>query len=165
MAEGMVTNSFTKYFFMKWTISQEEFNKLTPAEQKFFTVKKVEKKKGGGGYGAVKPKKVPWVSHGDLPKLGRRVRRKYEIFCGGFLYFYDKTLMDYLKEVNGKVKGAGNKFLTYFKGKSFNHTMTFEWGADKEKPGRRRVTIYLSPPAGNPDPPTTPSPPPPETSN
>jgi len=149
---------------MKWTISQAEFNKLTQAERKFFTVEKTAKKKGKG-YGAPGSKKAAWVSYGDLPKLGTRVRRKYEIFCGGFLYFYDNTLSEYLKEVNGKVKGAGNKFLTYFKGKSFNHTMRFEWGADKQKPGRRRVTIYLTPPAGNPDPPSPPAPPPPETSN
>jgi hypothetical protein len=144
---------------MKWMISQKEFDNLSTTEQKFFAVKK------DGKTGAPKPKKSEWISYGDLPKMGKRVKRKYEIFCGGFLFFYDNDLMEYLKEVNGKTKGAGNKFLTYFKGKSFNHTMTFEWGPDKQKPGRGRVTVYLSPPAGNPDPPTPPAPPPPETSS
>jgi hypothetical protein len=141
---------------MKWLISQQEFDALTQAERKFFAVKK--------SY-VVGAKKKEWVSYGDLPKLGKRVKRKYEIFCGGFLYFYDNDLMQYLKEVNGNMKGAGSKFLKYFQKKSFNHTMSFEWGPDKQKPGRGRVTIYLDPPAGNPDPPTPPAPPPPEMSN
>ena len=145
-----------KFFIMRWVISTDEFNKLSPAEKKFFA-KKIKTT-------APKLKINEWVSYGDLPKMTKRARRKYEIFCGGFLYFYDNDFIAYLKEVNGKTKGAGNKFLAYFKNKSFDHDISFVWEPDKSKPGRVRVTVYLNPPAGNPDPPRPPAPPPPESS-
>ena len=141
---------------MKWIVSDKDFDQLTPAEKKFFR-KKVQT-------GVPKPKINAWVSYGNLPKLNKRARRKYEIFCGGFLYFYDNDLINYLKEVNGKVKGGGTKLLQYFKKKSFDHDISFEWGPDKQNPGKTRVTVYLNPPAGNPDPPSPPAPPPPESS-
>jgi hypothetical protein len=144
---------------MKWKISQKEFNRLSPKDQKsgFFDVKKQ------GHTGALRKKK-PWAYYDNLPIMGRQVKRKYEIFCGGFLYFYDHRLRRYLASVNLKVNRAGDKFLEYFKGKSFNHDLSFVWKDDKKHKGRMAVTIYLDPPAGNPDPPTTPAPPPPETS-
>ena len=130
-----------------------------------------------------------WITHpninpkyplsDDLPKnlKSRKAQRKYEIFCGGFLYFYDVELEKYPKKIvdeyPNKFNGAefGNecyeKLQNFFTkvGVGQEHKIFFEWGINKENDNKFSVRIYINPPAGNPDPPTTPGPPPPESSN
>jgi hypothetical protein len=127
-----------------------------------------------------------WVTHHDLDKLKKKAQRKYEIYCGGFLDFYDIPLVVFK---NGKVVSGylidlqkknlvSQDLLKYFEDKlesesepqpqndpdrQFNHEIYFEWGKETE-PNKIFVTIYLNPAAGNPDPPTPPAPPPPESS-
>ena len=142
---------------MKWKISKKEFDNLSTDDQNsgFFIVKPVKT--------IAHTVKNVWKTYKNLPIVERKAQRKYEIFCGGFLYFYDKRLVNYLKDVNNKAGGGGDSILNYLKGKKFNHDLWFEWTTDK-KAGKTSVTIYLNPPAGNPDPPPPPAPPPPETS-
>jgi hypothetical protein len=105
-----------------------------------------------------------WVTYDNLDKLKKKVQRKYEIFCGGFLGFYDDELIHYLgTELKGKVT-VGAELIDYLTGKAADHEIFFEWGKDKKNADKIFVTIYLNPPAGNPDPPSPPAPPPPETS-
>lgn len=126
------------------------------------------------------PKKTTfyiWTEHADLPKMSQTVQRKYEIFCGGFLYFYDHQLISHEK---GKATGEGYLYdlqndhnlnvgpvLDYFKTKLnkglLDHEMWFSWEKDPANGKRWKVSIYLNPEPGNPDPPSTPKPPPPET--
>ena len=161
-------------FFMKWTIDQKEFDALSPDEQKHFSVQKTSSGKSVITEASLKKKGFAlWTKHTKVkfPKAMslssiNRVKRKYEIFCGGFLWFYDRTLLRYLNEVNKKTNNAGNNFLQYFQVKKqsknqFNHTMAFIW---EQNADGWTVKIYLNPPAGNPDPPSTPKPPPPENS-
>ena len=98
----------------------------------------------------------------------RKAQRKYEIFCGGFLYFYDeelgkypaKIVEEYPKKFNGEqFDGECREKLERFFSRlevTKKHKMFFDWGKDY-------LRIYLNPKPGNPDPPSTPSPPPPET--
>jgi hypothetical protein len=119
-----------------------------------------------------------WVTYpnDDYPeplpeRLLRNVKaqRKYEIFCGGFIYFYDeelgkypaKIVEEYPKKFNGEqFDGPCLEKLQKFFSKlevSKKHKLFFDWGKDY-------VRIYINPKPGNPDPPSTPGPPPPETS-
>jgi len=108
----------------------------------------------------------------ELPERllrNKKAQRKYEIFCGGFLYFYDeelgkypdKIVKEYPKKFNGEqFDGICLEKLQKFFGKlevNKKHTMFFDWG-------KNYVRIYLRPGPGNPDPPSGPAPPPPETS-
>jgi hypothetical protein len=98
-----------------------------------------------------------------------RAQRKYEIFCGGFIYFYDEELgkypakiaEEYPKKFNGEQFGDEclEKLRNFFGKLEVNkkHKLFFDWREDS-------VTIYIQPAPGNPDPPSTPAPPPPETS-
>jgi hypothetical protein len=79
----------------------------------------------------------------DLPKRligNRKAQRKYEIFCGGFIYYHDVEF----KKYEGK----------------FEHTIFFDWAKRKDK-----VTIYINktPTQFNAVPPPPPPPPPPES--
>jgi len=113
-----------------------------------------------------------WVTHDNLSgrlMKSRKAQRKYEIFCGGFLYFYDEELKKYpakiVEEFPKKFPGeefgeACQKKLEAFFSKLEvykKHKIFFDWGKDY-------VRIYINPKPGNPDPPATPAPPPPETS-
>jgi hypothetical protein len=98
-----------------------------------------------------------------------KAQRKYEIFCGGFIYFYDeelgkypaKIVEEYPKKFNGEqFDGPCLEKLQRFFSKlevTKKHKLFFDWGKDY-------VRIYINPKPGNPDPPSTPAPPPPETS-
>jgi hypothetical protein len=98
-----------------------------------------------------------------------KAQRKYEIFCGGFLYFYDEELKKYpakiVEEYPKKFSGEQFDGICQEKLERFfsklevykKHKIFFDWGKDY-------VRIYINPKPGNPDPPSTPSPPPPETS-
>lgn len=122
-----------------------------------------------------------WVTHPDLPQLKKRARRKYEIFCGGFLCFYDRDFLEYLKELSNKSVQTGvtgavvNTLKEYFNKQKrlsqnpldagklrLEHRIFFEWGKEADKD--MFVTIYINPDPGNPDPPRPPGPPPPESS-
>jgi len=113
-----------------------------------------------------------WVAHRNLSSRllrSRKAQRKYEIFCGGFLYFYDvelgkypqKVVDEYPKKFPGEQFGeeCQKKLVQFFGRLEVNkeHTIFFDWGRDY-------VRIYINPRPGNPDPPSTPAPPPPETS-
>ena len=119
-----------------------------------------------------------WTFHRNLRPMSQKARRKYEIFCGGFLYFYDHQI---LSHKNGKDVGKGYLYdlkkdhnidvepiLAYFRTKLsdglLDHEMWFNWEKDPKHENRWQVTIYLNPAPGNPDPPSTPPPPPPEDS-
>jgi hypothetical protein len=96
----------------------------------------------------------------------RKAQRKYEIFCGGFLYFYDEELGKYPEKIAEEYpkKFPGDQFecqkkLEAFFGKlevNKKHKIFFDWG-------KKSVTIYIKPEPGNPDPPSPPAPPPPES--
>ncbi len=141
--------------------------------------------KGGKKAYAYKNKKGPqppkeffeWVTYDNLDPLKPRARRKYEIFVGGFLNFYDDKLKEYPQKIVDEYpkKFAGQQFGTecYKKLQDFfeivgigkTHEIYFDWGNDEANKGKIYVTIFINPPAGNPDPPIPPSPPPPESSN
>lgn len=161
---------------MKWAKTHLELHdenikpseiKVAFAEYDSISVKSTKKKgktvKTANGVGANNKIFYQWATYDNLPPMNKPARRKYEIFCGGFLYFYDNDLLKYLKEVNNKYAGGGKgtDFLNYYKNKSFDHEIYFQWEKNK---GHMSVTIFISPTAGNPDPPTPPAPPPPETS-
>jgi hypothetical protein len=98
----------------------------------------------------------------DIPQ--KKGQRKYEIFCGGFLNFYEETLREYLPEVFKKYFPTADtvfkdNFLKYFKDKPGDYEVFFEWANNGDS-----VIIFLNPDPGNPDPPSPPAPPPPETS-
>jgi hypothetical protein len=157
----------------------------TAPPQKTVSSNKVSSEAFGLRKTGIKGKGVPtktvfklWTVHKNLPNMSEKIRRKYEVFCGGFLYFYDNEL---LAHKNGKETGKGylhdlkndhqmpvEPVMDYFRDKLNNglldHEMWFNWGPDPTKKGRWMVTIYLNPPPGNPDPPSTPPPPPPEDS-
>jgi len=118
-----------------------------------------------------------WVTfpNSDYPdplpqRLLRNVKaqRKYEIFCGGFIYFYDEELgkypakihEEYPKKFNGEQFDGPclEKLQNFFNKLEVNkkHKIFFDWGKDY-------VRIYINPKPGNPDPPSTAPPPPPET--
>lgn len=100
----------------------------------------------------------------------RKAQRKYEIFCGGFIYFYDeelgkypaKIVEEFPKKFNGETfDGVCQEKLERFFSRLEvykKHRIFFDWGKDY-------VRIYINPKPGNPDPPSTPSPPPPETNS
>jgi hypothetical protein len=88
-----------------------------------------------------------WVTYPVLPGLGKRAARKYEIFCGGFLYYHDVEL---------KLK---------LEGKKFEHKIFFEWLPKGKGVKKDKVKIYINstPAQFNPNPPHPPAPPPPES--
>lgn len=175
---------------MKWVNFDDEI-KLRPGEDKYFKdlntpplpphIKSLSYDK------IVKRKKETLKKEGfkllvrhDSKKSNKKfkcdsdsARRKYEIFCGGFLYFYDNELGNYAgkSKLGKKNKNAAEGLAAYLRSKGFmsgkkdgrlkmNHAIAFIWGQDGTW-----VEVYLNPPqTKNPDPPSTPSPPPPETS-
>jgi hypothetical protein len=109
-----------------------------------------------------------WVTYHNLERknMRKKQQRKYEIFVGGYLSFYDEKLLPYLQDdlkAKGKVD-VGDPLIAYIKDRTkVPHEVFFEWGKEDIEGERKMfVRIYLNPPAGNPDPPTPPAPPPPE---
>ena len=116
-----------------------------------------------------------WITHNNLRPLKKKGRRKYEAFVGGFLFFHEKELQKYPQKIvdeyplkfNGEQFGTEcyDKLQKFFKkvGIGVDHEIYFEWGNEKIAQDKKMyVTIYINPPAGNPEPPTPPPPPPPE---
>jgi hypothetical protein len=105
-------------------------------------------------------------------------RRKYEIFCWGFLFYHDLVFKKYRqgrgytdenkkldwKEYPAKMKGSDGK---EYDGKLFEHKIYFEWlPRDKNKSHEiNKVRIYISqtPKEFNSTPPPPKGPPPPES--
>ena len=140
-----------------WALRNKEFKKIPPEQKKWFKEitpkntdprsEKLEKELNAVGY-------FKWLTYPDDKyknkdvdpfKLNRKGQRKYEIFCGGFLYFYDEEHPDNLKQVEQR---------------DVEHKVFLAWSKAGDV-----VRIFISPKPGNPDPPTTPGPPPPESSN
>jgi len=90
-------------------------------------------------------------------------RRKYEIFCGGFLSYHDKVFKRYQKGSGYSVESGEVKLKDYGDNK-FEHKMFFEWikGKGHEK-DNDKVRIYINETPlkynSNPPPPTPPPPP------
>ena len=107
----------------------------------------------------------------------REALRKFEIFCGGFLFYHDWIIKRYHKgrgyrDVNGilqlgdyphkAIDKEGN--VTLLDG--FGHNIYFEWlPLDPQLLKKTSVKIYINPtpPEFNPNPPPPPPPPPPES--
>ena len=101
-----------------------------------------------------------------IPKLNQEGRRRYEIFCGGFLHYHDVIFKKYhIKDLYLKYYGENND-----KKEVFEHKIYFEWFDkdgnklnEKSKAEPVKVTIYITEtlPVLNPNPPDPPGPPPP----
>ena len=109
----------------------------------------------------------------DLPEIyysggdeAEKPKRKYEIWCGGFLFYHDVVFKNY-------PKGKGHPSLEYPNGKEykvedkivkdFEHKIYFEWLAGGTPNEKNKVRIYINftPKQLNSDPPPPKSPPPP----
>ncbi len=103
----------------------------------------------------------------DFPPLGKKATRKYEIFCGGFLYYHDVEFKKYPAGEGISFDSNGKPFLKSYpeaKEKNFEHKIFFEWlpkGKGKKKTAVR-IFITETPEKFNVDPPPPPKPPPPE---
>lgn len=112
------------------------------------------------------PKKFFPKLYKPLPKLDEEGRRRYEIFCGGFVHYHDVIFKKYhIKDLYLKYYGGNNNKI-----KAFEHKIYFEWFDkdgkklnEKSKGGPVKVTIYITetPSLLNPNPPDPPGPPPP----
>jgi len=102
---------------------------------------------------------VVWATYPDddpLQKtfsLNRKGQRKYELFCGGFLYYHDVEFKKYPTGDDGNLV--------------FEHTVYFEWLPKEKGEAKTHVKIYVNPtpPEFNPNPPKPPPPPPPESND
>ena len=107
-----------------------------------------------------------WAQFQGLGKREKRARRKYEIFCGGFLYYHDVEYKKY--QAGGPVN---NKYPVTFidtDGKQypstdFEHMIFFEWVESSKDKLKLRIYINSTPPVLNTNPPPPPKPPPPES--
>ena len=91
-------------------------------------------------------------------ELGKKAQRKYEVFCGGFLYYHDVEFKKYPVGEGPDGKKYPNK--------NFEHYIYFKWLPEK-KGKKDKVIVYVTktPPEFNPDPPKPPPPPPPESND
>jgi hypothetical protein len=104
-----------------------------------------------------------WVTHMDFPALGKKAKRKYEIFCGGFLYYHDVVFKKYPEGEGLSLDEKGKPFLKKYPHTKFEHRIYFEW-LPKGNSKKTSVRIYINetPDEFNVDPPPPPKPPPPE---
>ena len=99
-----------------------------------------------------------------LPEIGTNTKRKYEIFCGGYLYYHDIQFKKYPEGRGITIENGDLKWKDYTPG--FEHKIYFEWFREKlDKKEMERVRIYINstPPDYNTNPPPPPKPPPPES--
>lgn len=90
--------------------------------------------------------------------LKRKAQRRYEIFCGGFIYYHDVEFKKY-------PTGTGFDGKQY-PDKDFEHYIYFKWLPEgKGNKEKTKVEIYVTktPEEYNSDPPKPPAPPPPES--
>ncbi len=108
---------------------------------------------------------VPWVTYPDdapgtkpFKLTGEAGQRKYEIFCGGFLYYHDIEFKNYPMDSYKKYPNG----ITGYPKADFEHKIYFEW-FKKEGIDKVRIYINTTPKQFNPNPPPPPPPPPPES--
>jgi hypothetical protein len=106
--------------------------------------------------------KVRTEFYEPLPNLDKEARERYEIFCGGFLFFNDVIFKKY-------PQGKGDPTKDYPDGKeypdrNFEHKIYFEWFKGKGvNDDQVRIYINVTPAAYNANPTPPPPPPPPES--
>lgn len=139
---------------MKWILRND---KIPRGDKSLFGTINLKHKNGDPGLPEELYKLgfVEWVTYPGpenrfkpLPPLKLPAsKRKYEIFCGGFLYYHD---------IEVKLKKEG---------KNFEHKLFFEWflGGKANRVNMVRIYINETPPQFNPNPPRPPAPPPPES--
>jgi len=175
---------------MKWTIRKGKFPQGTRDEEKVL-FEEIELKRNDGedevkveleklGYvvwiAYPIPKKTTYteeelqaiafytkpVVESSLPIKNQVARRKYEVFCGGFLFFNDVIFKKY-------PQGKGDPTKDYPDGKeypdrNFEHKIYFEWFKGKGvNDDQVRIYINETPPPYNANPTPPPPPPPPES--
>jgi hypothetical protein len=112
---------------------------------------------------------IGWVTYSFQDfELDKKAQRKYEIFCGGFLYYHDDKFKRYWDGA-GYVypeKPGINIAPTWKKypDNTFGHEIYFEWNTPKGY-NATSVKIYINPTPEpyNSSPPVPPPPPPPES--
>jgi hypothetical protein len=159
---------------MKWHVRKGNLPTNDDDEKKWF--KEIDLKYDDGEPGLpAELKKLgfeEWVTYPGpdnafkpLPKIKRSTKRKYAIFCGGFLYYHDVEFKKYAKGRGYTIDENGNpgwKDYPDYPKKIFDHKIYFEWFKEN---GQNMVRIYITetPPEFNPIPPKPPPPPPPES--
>jgi len=173
---------------MKWNIRRGKFPHGTRYDEQFLFEEMDLKYKDGepelkkelGGLGfvewitypiAVKPTYTPEELQAialydkavrlPIPLRSEVARRKFEIFCGGFLFYHDKIFKKYPLGKGYTDENGYPEWKTY-PHKNFEHKIYFEWVNEKGS-ANDKVTIYITEtPAefnGNPPPPQPPPPP------
>jgi hypothetical protein len=95
--------------------------------------------------------KLPFTIRSQVAK------RKYEIFCGGFLFYHDVLFKRY-------PKGKGGLDGKVYPDVNFEHKIFFEWFKGKGVNNDEvRIYINITPLEYNSNPPPPPAPPPPES--
>jgi len=166
---------------MKWIVRKGHIPTTEPDEIKFFEEIDPKNKDGDPGLEDELKKlgfelwvQYPETEYSDpLPKIKEQTQRKYEIFCGGLLYYHDVEFKKYSKgkgytDENGypEWKVYPEKYIGHdgkeYLSKDFEHKIYFEWYKEK---GRDIVRIFINstPDVLNTNPPPPPKPPPPES--
>lgn len=138
--------------FVKWIIYP--FDKKTPAQQDEYSD---EEKAAIKLYGD--------AVHNPLPDFkNRKALRRFEVFCGGFLYYHDVVFKKY-PQGKGYSDEKGNPEWKTYPDNDFEHNIYFEWLPVGPISKKTKVKIYINPtpPEFNPNPPPPPPPPPPES--
>lgn len=145
----MLKNRF-KENFKKWITYPipDNKSKYTPAEKEAMELYPDAKKT------------FPELSEGSST-------RKYEIFCGGFLYYHDVVFKKYPKGKGFSLDAQKNPIWKDYpeaKKIKFEHKIFFEWLPKGKGKKKTSVRIYINdtPLKFNVDPPPPPKPPPPE---
>ena len=116
----------------------------------------------------------PYNEFQPLPKIGPQTKRKYEIFCGGFLYYHDEKFKQYSQGKGYTDEKGYPEWKVYpdtyktpdnkeYKSVHFEHKIYFEWYKEKGNKDKVRIYINPTPPELNTNPPKPPPPPPPES--
>jgi hypothetical protein len=167
---------------MKWVVRKGKSPTSDPEEINFFEEIDLKETDGDPDLPEELFNKgfIKWVTYPGplnnfkpLPTIKEQTKRKYEIFCGGFLYYHDKEFKKYSegrgytdekgdpewKEYPDTYKDSNNQD---HKSVDFQHKIYFEWFKLK---GKDKVSIYINPtpPELNANPPPPPEPPPPES--
>src|SRR5215218_6572215 len=94
---------------------------------------------------------IEWVTYPGPENLNvplqnmdrKQTKRKYEIFCGGFLYYHDVEFKKYKEGTGFSIDDKGNPvWKVYPKGKTFEHMVYFEWFKEN---GSDMIRMYINP--------------------
>ncbi|CAN5525128.1 hypothetical protein BH10BAC3_BH10BAC3_21630 [soil metagenome] len=156
---------------MKWLVRKGKSPTSDPEEKIFF--EEIELKQGDGDPDLpeelYKLGFIKWVTYPGpdnefkpLPKIKEQTKRKYEVFCGGFLYYHDEEFKKYSKGKGYTDEKGYPEWKEYPPDSKFEHRIYFEWFNLK---GKDKVSVYINPtpPEFNTNPPKPPPPPPPES--